>query len=337
MRDPIIKVYEPGDKPNKFKVSEKDHPLLSEIGADEPLFKSSDSSGESMLTNFLHGNPFLYNPETTEIKVYSLEDFIVKVKDQEYAFGDIIRNPKFSQRQRKKIIKKTFTNWKKEYTTKKNIVFKENDKVLEVIGDISYIEYSWKAKLLLAAIFLTLLFLVITNSFVWNAFQKTSLGYFIHSGLVDMYSKMNWLSIVGNLGIYLSLILIFYSGIYTYIIKDFRKNYALAQSFLTNSEGTITRDFNKKYRKARKYYLEKVNTKKHPYYPPLHIEEVQEGKMNITIFNEICKVTVDRAYVVKKSKPYIRAAKLILEYSTYACSIVIVAMSLYSIIVKLFS
>ena len=51
-----------------------------------------------------------------------------------------------------------------------------------------------------------------------------------------MYQNFSWLKIVGNVGIYISLTLIFYSTIYSFIIKDFRKNYKLAQDFLTSSE-----------------------------------------------------------------------------------------------------
>ncbi len=336
MSKPMIRVYELDKKGKKYLVSKEDHPLLDETGPKEPVYKSSDMSSESLLTHYLHGNPFLYNPETAEVEVSSLEDFIIYVKGEPYAFGDTIRNPKFTKRQRKKLIKKSFSDWKKEYTTKKNVVFKENDKVIEVIGDISYIEYTWKSKILIGTIFILLLFLVITNSFVWDVFKKTSLGYYMHSGLVSMYQDMNWLVLVGNIGIYVSLSLIFFSIIYSYIIKDFRKNYALAQSFLTNSETTISKDFKKKYRKARRYYLKRLNTEKHRFYPPIYIEDVQEGKMNITIFDEICKATVDRAYVVKKSKPYITTLKLLLEFASYGSSLVIVVMSLYSLIVKLF-
>lgn len=336
MKEPEIRVYEPGSKPNKFKVTDKEHPLIDEIAASDISFGKSDMSSDTLLNNYLHTNPFLHNPQTNNVIVHSIEDFIISTKHEEIAFGDVLRNPKFNPKQRKKIIKKAFKNWKKEYILKKNKTFKENDKVVEVIGEISYLEYSWKAKLILGLTFLVLLFLVITDSVVWNALKQVNFGYIIYKSVVQMYQNISWLKIVGNIGIYLSLILIFYSSIYSYIIKDFRKNYKLAQSFLTSSEVTISREFNKKYNKARRYYLKRVNDKKYPYFPPLDIDEVQEGIMNITIFNEICKATIDRAYVVKKSKPYITAFNAALRFSGYACAVIIVVMSLYNIILNIF-
>lgn len=335
MRDPVIKVYEPGNK-NKFKITNTDHPLIDEIAASETLFQSSDMSSETLLTNYLHTNPFLYNPQINNIKVHSIEDFIISVKREQIALGDLIRNPKYTPKQRKKYINKAFKTWKKEYILKKNTAFRENDKVVEVIGEISYLEYSWKAKLIIIISFILLLLFVVTDSIIWNSFKQGSFGYSLYISIVNMYNNMSWLKVVGNLGIYLTLILIFYSGIYSFIIKDFKKNYKLAQSFLSNSEGSISREFNKKYRKSRRYYLKRVNNKKYPYFPPLGIEEVQEGKMNITIFNEICKATIDRAYIVKKTKPYITAFKVILQISGIACLVVILGMSLYSIFITLF-
>lgn len=337
MREPVIRIYEPGKKPTKFIPSTKDHPLIDEIASGENLFANSDQSSDTVLNNYLRGNPFLYNPKTDNVVVSSLEDFIIKAKKEEMAFGDVIRNPKFSPKQRKKIIKKAFISWKKEYTEKKNQTFKENDKVIEVIGDISYLEYTIKAKLLLIFIFILLLFLVVTDSALWELIKQKTFGYTIYMSITQMYGKMNWLKIVGNVGVYACLVLIFYSSIYSFIIKDFRKNYKLAQAFLTNSEVSISRDFKKKYNKAKRYYLKRINNKKYPFFPPLNIEEVQEGKMNITIFNEICKATIDRAYVVKKSKPYFSALNNILKFLGYGCAIIIVALSLYSIIINIFS
>ena len=337
MKAQDIRIFEPGNKPYKYKQSTKDHPLIDEIAASETMFPNQDTNSETVLTNFLRTNPFLYNPHTSKVVVETIEDFIIKAKKEDIAFGDILRNPKYTPKQRKKIIKKAYKTWKQEYTEKKNKTFKENDKVIEVIGEVSYLEYSWKAKLVLLITFVLLLFLVITDSFIWNALKQTSFGYTIYKSIIQMYERLNWLKIVGNVGIYMCLILIFYSTIYSFVIKDFRKNYKLAQDFLTNSEVSISRNFNKKYKKARRYYLKRVDNKKYPFFPPLDIKEVQEGKINITIFNEICNATINRAYVMKKSKPYITALNSALRFSGYVCAVVIVALSIYNIVINIFS
>lgn len=336
MRAQDLRIFEPNRK-NKYKISDKEHPLIDEISSGEEMFKNVDVNSDTVLYNFLRSNPFLYNPETTSVVVDTIEDFLIKTKKDEIALGDILRNPKYTPKQRKKIIKGAFKNWYKDYNVKKNKTFKENDKVIQVIGEISYLEYTWKSKLLLLVTFLVLLFLVITDSIIWNNLKETSFGYTMYKSITQMYQNFSWLKIVGNVGIYISLTLIFYSTIYSFIIKDFRKNYKLAQDFLTSSEVSISREFKKKFRKARNYYIKRVDDKKYPFFPPLDIAEVQEGKMNITIFNEICNATIDRAYIVKKSKPYITALNSTLRFSSYASALVVLALSIYTIVVNIFS
>lgn len=332
--EPVVKVYELNN--NKFQLSKKEHPLLDEITSTEFTFSKNDLTGESVYTNFLYTNPFLYNPDTTDVIVHSIEDFMVDIKSEKIAFGDVIRNPRFKPKQRKKIIKNAFKSWKEDYLFKKNQTFKENDKVVEIIGELKFFEYSWKTKLIIALVFLLLLFLVVTDSFVWNQLKQFNIGYIVYKSITKMYEDTIWLKIVGNVGIYVNLVLIFYSSIYAFIIRDFKNNYKLAQSFLNSSEKTISREFNRKFQKAKKYYLKRVNNKKYPFFPPLSIEEVQEGKMNITIFNEICKATIDRAYVVKKTKPFIKALNIILQFSGFASLGIILSMSIYNIILNIF-
>lgn len=332
--EPVVKVYELNK--NKFQLSKKEHPLLDEIASADITFSKNDLTGESVYTNYLYTNPFLYNPDTTDVVVHSIEDFMVDIKNEKIAFGDVIRNPRFKPKQRKKIIKKAFKSWKEDYLFKKNQTFKENDKVVEIIGELKFFEYSWKTKLIIALVFLFLLFLVVTDSFIWNQLKQFNVGYIVYKSITTMYEKTSWLKIVGNVGIYVNLVLIFYSSIYAFIIRDFKNNYKLAQSFLNSSEKTISREFKRKFKKAKNYYLKRVNNNKYPFFPPLSIEEVQEGKMNITIFNEICKATIDRAYVVKKTKPYIKALNVILQFSGYACLGIILSMSIYNIILNIF-
>ena len=59
--------------------------------------------------------------------------------------------------------------------------------------------------------------------------------------------------------------------------------------------------------------------------------------MNIKIFNEICKATIDRAYVVKKSKPYINSFKMLLQITGFVSAGIIVVMTLYNVILNIFS
>mgnify|MGYP000872857325 CR=1 FL=1 len=333
---PKIQVYEPG-KNNKFVKSTSDHPHLDEIGPAVNLFEANGVvQNDSAQTAFLRGNPFLYNSKTSPYQAFSIEDYLIKIKKEEIAFGDVVRNPRFSTYKRRRIVKRAFKTWNNDYLFKKKTTFKENEKVVEIIGEINYLKFPTKLKIILYCMFALLLFLVGTKSFLWGKMIHGNFGYHVNSTLIKMWSSKYYMVIVANISIYLTLLLIFFSTIYTFIIKDFRRNYHLAQNFLENSEVTISRDYQKKYRRARLYYLKNINKKKRPYFPPLDISEVEEGEVNIQIFNDICQATINRAYFVKKSKPYLIAVKNILVYLSMGGSIFVIVMTLYYLVISFF-
>lgn len=102
-KEPVIKIYEL-NKGNKFKETNKEHPLLDEITSTEFAFANHDLTGESLLTNYLHTNPFLYNPETTDVVVHSIEDFMIEVKREKMAFGDVLEILSLNQNKERKLL-----------------------------------------------------------------------------------------------------------------------------------------------------------------------------------------------------------------------------------------
>ncbi len=284
--------------------------FVETVKSDEPKFVGPATDPIKM--TFLRTNPFLYNPETALFPVLSIEEFLVNTGRQEIPFGDVIRNPDFTYGKRKKIIKKAFKTWNKDYNSQKDTAFIENDKTVEVIGEVSSLKFSLKSKLLLCFLFIFTVLVVGTNSYIWSRFTSSPIGSYFHRILLGMYESSTWLKVIGNLSVYIILVSIFYSFIYSLISRDFSRNYRLAQSYLDRSERTISRSYKKKWRKARKYYLKSISKTKNPYFPPLEIESVQEGEINIAVFKQICQVLVDRAYKYKKSKPFITGLKNVL-------------------------
>jgi hypothetical protein len=306
------------------------------------LMETADHYGTSVVMadtgklQFLKGNPFLYNPATAPYQISSLEDYIISAKKEDIAFGDVIRNPRFSPRTRKKILKKAFKTWNKDYSEKKSVAFTESDKLIDVIGEVKYLQYSWKMKLISIVLFFVMLFIIGTDSYLWERLKMGSFGYFLSQALIQMFETSYFLKAIANITIYVILILIFYLTAYGYISKDFRRNYQLSQEYLKESEKKISFEYRRKFRKARRYYLSLINRKKQPYFAPLSIEEIEEGEVNITTFNTICKVTVDRAYRFKKQKPYIIFVKNILLLASIVGSLVVFAFSVYHILLNIF-
>ncbi|NLD26232.1 MAG: hypothetical protein GX661_02605 [Acholeplasmataceae bacterium] len=318
-------VYEIKDgKPGKY-VKVRNDEIENPIGNIDPVKAS-----------FLRGNPFMYNPETVLYKITSLEEYTIPIKKKEMAFGDAIRNPQFSVSKRRKLIKTAFKTWNKDYLKQKNNAFTENDKIVEIIGDVSYLKFSWKIRILLYALFLFSILMMGINSQLWDFFARSSVGSYFRNVLMNLYQSFEWLKIIGNIAIYIILLSIFYASIYSIISRDFAKNYRLAQSYLDRSETTISRSYRNRWKRARRYYLSSIKKKKSLYFPPLDISAVQEGQINITIFKEICQVLVDRAYKFKKSKPFIIAFRNIIIFLSIGLAATLFVFLIYGLIMSIF-
>lgn len=286
---------------------------------------------------FLKTNPFLYNPETADFPVLSIEDFLVKVGKNEIALGDVIRNPEISYSKRRRIIKNAFRLWNKDYNNKKNSAFIDNERTVEVISEVTSLKFSWKSKLLLAVLLFFTVFMIGFNSYLWDKFSLTIVGNYFYLVINRMYTATAWLRVVGNLSVYLILITIFYSLIYNLISKDFSKNYRLAKTYLDRSENNISQSYKKRWRKARSYYLRAIKKHKNLYFPPLDIGSVQEGQMNIAIFQQICQSLIDRAYKYKKTKPIIKFFKHTLMILCIAGAGTLFIFLIYNIILSIFN
>ena len=94
----------------KYYVFDKDRKELVEVASENDNYQMNNDANKYP---FLKTNPFLYNPETAPLVVYSIEDFSITVKKQELVFGDVIRDPNIPLAKRKRIIKKHSKHGKK--------------------------------------------------------------------------------------------------------------------------------------------------------------------------------------------------------------------------------
>ena len=325
-----VEVYELSGR--KYVKCTTDQPVIADSSHYDMSTSINLDSGKAA---FLRGNPFLYNETTAPFPVTSLEEYLISFKKEEMAFGDIIRNPKFSPRKRKKIVKNTFKKWDNDYSTQKIKAFKENDKTVEVIGGVNFLRVPFKIKIILIVTFIFMVIIIAPTSSFWGMISSVAIGYRFNNALLNVFENTYWLKIVGNTTVYLLLIMLFYSSIYNVVSKDFTKEYQLAQNFLNKSEKTISLQYKKKYRKAYKYYLSNINNKKNPYIAPLDIKEVEEGQLNISTFNTICQATVDKAYNLKKRKPYYIAVKNFLLFLSLGGAATTFGYLLYKMVIGL--
>ena len=284
---------------------------------------------------FLRSNPFMYNSKTAAYHVDSLEEFLVKVKKDEYALGDIVRNPEFTKSKKKRLVKKAFKDWDKQYSTQKRTVFNESDRTIEVIGDVNFMNIPFGMKLLIIFLFALMVFIISQDSFMWDKIAQSNFGLKIHQGFVDLFNTSSWLSMVANLTVYVLVVFIFFTTIYSMVSTDFVKDHKLAVAYLKKSEKTINRNYKKKFQKARAYYLGMVSAKKR-FNPPYDVKNVEEGHVNITTFESIRKVAIDRAYLLKKRRPLYVGLKNIFLFLSVGGALTVIGYSLFKIVISLF-
>ncbi|MCK9536466.1 MAG: hypothetical protein M0R05_02560 [Bacilli bacterium] len=284
----------------------------------------------------LRGNPFLYNPENSGVEVYSIEDFLIMYKKKEVILGEIIRNPDYSLKSRKNILKKAFRNWHKAYTKKKKQVFRDNFRTIEVVKGIGNVKFPLYIELIIWLMLTAMIFILGTNSPLWNKIVQGKFGLFLQTTLNTMYGSSPWLKSIGHITIYLLFVLVFYSLFFRVIVHDYKLYYRKTQNYLENSESQINREYKKKRKNAYKYYLRHLRKKSNPYYPPLDIKEVQEGKVNITIFNIVSKATVNKSYYLMKIEPFLKTIKVILLFLSIAGLILVYGYSIVSLIIAAF-
>jgi len=335
-------------KPNKLKtavyeLSEKGYVKVGEETSDQSTMGASANpyqtdgqiNTDSAKMLFLRGNPFMYNSKTAAYQITSVEEYLIKIRKQEMAFGDVLRNPEFTRRKRRKLIKQAFQTWDKQYNTQKKTVFTENEKTVDVIGDVNFMKISLGMKLLIIFLFGLMIFIISTDSFLWEKIAEHNFGFRIYNQLIGIFEGASWLKIVGNLTTYLLILFIFYAAIYTMISTDYVKEYKMAQNYLKKSEKTISRQYKKKSQKARKYYLSYINSKK-PFIAPLDIKAVEEGQVNIATFDRVRQVTVDRAYKLKKSRPIYVGIKNIFLFLSVGGAATVIGYALFKMIISVF-
>ncbi|HNZ50403.1 MAG TPA: hypothetical protein PLO88_01675 [Bacilli bacterium] len=286
-------------------------------------------------TQFLRTNPFMYNSKTSAYPITSIEEYLVKVRKSEFALGDIVRNPDLSKTKKRRLVKRAFKNWNKDYNTQKSRAFSDSDKTMEVIGGVNFMKISFATKLVMMVLFLLMIFIVSLNSYLWMKIAQTNFGFRLRQNVMDLFNTTAWLKMLANLTIYVLVMFMFYATIYSMVSKDFVRNHKMAINYLKKSEKAISRAYKKKFKKAKTYYLKMIGSKKRSH-PPLDIKKVEEGQINITTFDNIRKVTVDRAYTLKKHRPLYVGLKNIFLLLSFGGSLTVVGYALYKIVVSLF-
>ncbi|MDD2492801.1 MAG: hypothetical protein RBR48_00265 [Bacilli bacterium] len=282
---------------------------------------------------FLKGNPFLYNPLNSPYIVSSIEDYRIKYKKDYQAFGYLIRNATYSRYRRRRIAKKTFVFWEKDIKKAQETRVIESTSVIETSGDIKVKRFSGKFKLLLWLMLILLIFIAcLTN----GLFTKTFGGNFfvqMENLLTNGFIENNWMKVIMNVTLYLIIVTLIYARYYNINIQDFKKITNCAHYMLERNTRILDKEYEKKIKKAKKYYTTSV-LKKNYTFAPYAMNLVCEGKIGNQTLDTISQAVIEKSSNFKKKKFWVLLIKNLLMLLSIIGTLLVVVYVIYEVIKK---
>ncbi|HOD61515.1 MAG TPA: hypothetical protein PKG96_05290 [Bacilli bacterium] len=307
----------------------KDNP---QVKLYNPLWSGEDTDVVDLdKIEFLKGNPFLYDPLNSPYIVSSIEDYRIKYKKNYQAFGHLIRNATYSRYRRRRIAKKAFLLWEKDVkkTQEKKII--EGSSVIETSADIKIKPFSWGMILLLWLMLILLVFIHgLTNGLLVKAFGG---NFFVQMEnlLYTLFSKKPWIKLVMDSSLYIIIIALIYARYYNVNIQDFKKITNSAQHILERNTRILDKEYEKKIKKAKAYYMTNV-LKKNYTFAPYAINLVCEGKIGNQTLDTISQTIIDKSSHFKKKKTWLLLFKTLLIILSIAGTLTVVVYVIYEVV-----
>ena len=110
--------------------------------------------------------------------------------------------------------------------------------------------------------------------------------------------------------------------------------YRLSKNILKKAYEHVTKDYKRKYKKVRKYYLNKIKENR-VVFPGYDINLVGEGKENLEVYEEVSKATVEKARAFKNTKLIYIITKYILVILSMISSLLVIIYIIYETIKNL--
>ena len=277
----------------------------------------------------LQTNPFVYNYKKATHKAVSVEEFYIAVKKETMPLGAVFRGSEFSKSQKTKWLKKAFKKWKKEFTVDKtNILQKENDKLF-VVGDVVVNSFS------IASIILMFILLIIIGSLafsvgsVWGILLSSPKPFLEKIALgINSAFAISWVSLVAQASFSVTIAALFYVFHHNALISDFKKMSKDSLTAYKSSSIQIEKEFKKKFKKTKNYYLTKVG--KNPLkVAPLSIEKTATGDVDFEDISLIADSYIKKAAFLKKNKGKLNALKFLFTFFFFFSTLIPIGYALY--------
>lgn len=289
--------------PNREKYEIYDQDVVQKINGTE--------IDEENKRTFLKGNPFLYNSSNSNLGIVSIEEYLVNYDDEEKSFGEVVYDNHYSERKRKRFVKKTLKDWKKEYLKIRDETIDKNLDALELLKEFKTLKINIVVRLLLIIFLVINLFILMINNERY------------------LYDSI-FIKVINNVSIYLIVFTLMYIVFYNVVFNDFKKFYKASKNVLNDMQYHLARDYKKKYTNVKKYYIKRI--KKNFDRKPYDIKLVGEGKSNLNMFNEVTSLTINKVRNFKNKKVFYIIIKYILVIPSILLSLIEIVYLIYRLI-----
>ena len=273
------------------------------VKVSEPLFGKEDYVNQEEHP-YLFNNPFLHNTACKqEVEIDSIEDFAVKYKKEKVYFGSVVHNDKIDVKTKKKLVKKSFKSWKKDFNETSIDAIHNMSKTIETMEMTNVRVAGWQLKTTLAVfIILELVFLVFLMNSTLSLIPVEMLLNASKS-LMDSFNNNIVYKILIAMPIVLLFIMLVINVIFIIRSRKFVKLRKKVKKFSDKSLKEIRSKFKKTYPKTYKYYLKNVSDENAGMFTPLKIDEVSCNSCDVKDTEElIVEAVQSAAKQTKRSK-----------------------------------
>lgn len=332
-QDQNVQYINIGGKQSKIVVQDN---YGSRMDSSRSAGSSYDEGIRGEIYNKLHDNPFMYNYKKATFKVTSIEEFyIFTAKKKTAPLGAVLRGNEIKRNKRKPLIQKAFAKWKKEFIKKKEQTLTKEDSKMSVVGEVVAQKIPFMTPILLGLIFFIVCFFRFQMGDFWTLWPDAAWFVNVQTGLDTAFSQP-WMDLASSATLYMAIIALLYAGIYNSVIGEFKKISSISKALYKKYAADIQKDFKKKFRNTRNYYLRatsKRDPRKVAIYP---IEKTAQGNIDLESVESMTEMYMIKSAQIKKRKGILGMFKFLTIYVAYLGGIGIVGYVLYSIVISFF-
>lgn len=300
-KTPGVRVFDFDEITNKRTMSESDVRIKDHLKVE--MTHNEDGLSDDMVRT-LNTNPFLYFPKVAKYVITSIEEFYIPVKKGSVPLGSLVRGSDYSNFKKRSYIKKAFKSWHVDFIKNKERVLSSDADRLLLKSQYVLPKVKIYTFIILVLLFLLTNFLFLKTGSVWTSIMTKSWYPKIEQAY-DQATSNSWFNLVSSINSVLLVIGFSFGLLYNRLVINNRNLNVYRHKIYDESNKIVEKDFKKKYRITRNYYLKNYKNKK--LFGPLPLSQTVPDKVDLS---EIEVMT--SSYQVQSSK--LREKKTLLYF-----------------------